>query len=360
MIGSGAHEKILVVDDSPSVIALVRRILMAEGYEVLVATNGAACLEKLPIVRPDLVLLDIMMPGMNGYEACAKIKADDRWRELPVIFFSALATGLDKTRAFDLGAADYVTKPIDSAELVARVRTHLKAAQIRRRELALNEELERGISERTAKIEAALEEKSSLLHEINHRVMNNLQILVALIEQQVEITEDASAGRTLKALQARARTMAFVYQALESDADLSKVRLKPFLDKLVAELSAGRDSSVEVSCDFADETLDIARAMPFALVANELVSNAFTHAFPVAGTSGTIAVRLCASGARYVFTVLDDGVGCPDCAGDEPRSLGLKLVRILAEQLDGMLSVTGGGGTKVEFSFPLPQDGSSP
>jgi PAS domain S-box-containing protein len=206
-----------------------------------------------------------------------------------------------------------------------------------------------------AELRAALREKTTLLREVNHRVMNNLQILASLINQQMAISEGQSPERVLKGLQGRILAMALVYQELESEEDLSKVRLKPFLENLVAGLIGDRVGELAVSCDLADIAIDISHAMPLALAANELVANAFEHAYPPGTRGGRVAVSLTEADGLCNLEVEDWGRGSPESAGAEPSSIGLGLVRILAKQLDGSFSITMGSGSRADFSFPMPR-----
>lgn len=116
---------ILVVDDTPANIGLLGQVLGAE-YEILFATNGYDALNIALTEKVDLILLDVMMPGMDGFETCSRLKADPATSDIPVIFISALSQDLDETRGLDLGAIDYITKPIRPAILTARVRNHLE------------------------------------------------------------------------------------------------------------------------------------------------------------------------------------------------------------------------------------------
>jgi len=137
---------ILIVDDTPENLRVLGDMLDQQGYEVRISTSGPQALDNVTAAPPDLILLDILMPGMDGYEVCRRLKADERLRSIPVIFISALALPDQKTRAFQEGAADFVTKPFQAEEVVARVHTHLKVAQLARveRELAACQaELER-------------------------------------------------------------------------------------------------------------------------------------------------------------------------------------------------------------------------
>ncbi|MCW2235791.1 PleD family two-component system response regulator [Azospirillum canadense] len=116
--------KILVVDDIPSNVHVLSRILKGE-YDIYFATDGAKALDLVQTRLPDLVLLDIMMPGMDGYEVCARIKADPTTRDIPVIFISAKSEVEDETQGLEAGAIDFITKPISPPIVKARVRNHL-------------------------------------------------------------------------------------------------------------------------------------------------------------------------------------------------------------------------------------------
>ena len=101
-------ERILIVDDTPANIQMLMAILKKEGYQLSAATNGRQALEVIEKVAPDLVLMDVMMPDMDGYEACERIKASTRWRDLPIIFLTAKTDIADIVRGFEVGAVDYV------------------------------------------------------------------------------------------------------------------------------------------------------------------------------------------------------------------------------------------------------------
>jgi class 3 adenylate cyclase len=135
--------RILVVDDAPANIQVLSATLKTKGYQVSVATNGKQALEVLARVRPDLILLDVMMPEMDGFETCRRIKASEQWREIPVIFLTARTEVTDIVQGFELGAVDYVAKPFNAHELLARVNTHLTIDELRSSLAQKNAELAR-------------------------------------------------------------------------------------------------------------------------------------------------------------------------------------------------------------------------
>jgi adenylate cyclase len=135
--------RILVVDDTPANIQTLAAILKQHGYQISVATNGKQALDVLARVQPDLILLDVMMPEMDGFETCRRIKESDGLRHIPVIFLTAKTETTDIVQGFELGAVDYVAKPFNPHELLARVNTHLTMDELRRSLAEKNVELGR-------------------------------------------------------------------------------------------------------------------------------------------------------------------------------------------------------------------------
>ena len=131
MTNNDEKKLILLVDDAPANIQIAREILK-DSYKIRVATSGAKALELVNVSpRPDLILLDIMMPEMDGYEVCIRLKADPQTREIPVIFLTAMTEAKDETRGFDVGAVDYIHKPFSPPVVLARVQTHLNLRETR-------------------------------------------------------------------------------------------------------------------------------------------------------------------------------------------------------------------------------------
>jgi DNA-binding response OmpR family regulator/DNA-binding CsgD family transcriptional regulator len=141
---------ILVVDDVPDNVAVLFDFLREHGFKVLVSESGRHALTALSRSAPDLILLDVMMPEMDGLETCRRIKEDPRFADVPVFFMTALGDPVDKVRGLQAGAADYITKPIFPEEVLARIRVHLELRD-RNRELAeQNERLDAAIQQRIA------------------------------------------------------------------------------------------------------------------------------------------------------------------------------------------------------------------
>jgi diguanylate cyclase (GGDEF)-like protein len=152
---------ILVVDDTPENIHLLSEILLEEGYSVRKALNGTMALKAIQAAPPDLVLLDVMMPDMSGYDVCQQLKMNPRHAQIPVIFVSALDQAFDKVKAFDVGGVDYVTKPFQIQEVLARIQNQLALRSAQDQIQQLNAYLEDRVRERTLQLEQVVEELQS-------------------------------------------------------------------------------------------------------------------------------------------------------------------------------------------------------
>jgi DNA-binding NtrC family response regulator len=146
---------ILLVDDTPTNLEILVQVFDKQGYEVFVATDGESAIEQVSSTQPDLILLDVMMPGLDGFETCQRLKANSDTADIPVIFMTALTETQEKVKGFQVGAVDYVTKPIQHEEVLARVTTHLNLRSLQRH-------LEQRVSERTAELQTALDEVEQL------------------------------------------------------------------------------------------------------------------------------------------------------------------------------------------------------
>lgn len=140
---------ILVIDDTPENLNLLSAMLTEQGYKVRSVTKGSTGLRGANAVPPDLILLDVNMPEMNGYEVCQQLKTSDRTRDIPVIFISALGDVLDKVKAFAVGGVDYITKPFQLEEVLARIENHLTIRNLQKQLQAQNQQLQQEIRDRT-------------------------------------------------------------------------------------------------------------------------------------------------------------------------------------------------------------------
>jgi len=152
-----AKQTILIVDDVPENLAVLFEVLSGAGFEVLVAESSSVALERLPVFNPDLILLDVMMPEFDGFEVCKKVKVSPDFSDVPVIFMTALSETVDKVRGFQAGAVDYISKPFETEEVLARVKAQLELRRLRR-ELELRNKTLAAEVERRRVAERQLEE----------------------------------------------------------------------------------------------------------------------------------------------------------------------------------------------------------
>ncbi|MCK5719347.1 MAG: response regulator [Thiomargarita sp.] len=163
---------ILVVDDIPANVGVLFRFLTDNGFKTLVAKNGEQALKLLKFAEPKIILLDVMMPGMDGFEVCKIVKSEDKTKDIPVIFMTALTDTVDKVKGFDLGAVDYITKPFQQEEILARVTSHIKVYKLQQLLKEQNEHLKK-LNE-----ELSVEKKKSddlLLNILPSRIAYNLK-----------------------------------------------------------------------------------------------------------------------------------------------------------------------------------------
>ncbi|MEG4962722.1 MULTISPECIES: response regulator [unclassified Microcoleus] len=166
---------ILVVDDTPTNLQVLFDVLSEQGYRVAIAKNGETALQRVQSSEPNLILLDVMMPGIDGFETCQRLKANPATRDIPVIFMTALSDSVDQVKGLSLGAVDYITKPIQHEEVLARIRVHLQLRNATRI-----------MEQRTNELNQALESfKQAQVHLVQGEKMSALAQLVAGVAHEI-------------------------------------------------------------------------------------------------------------------------------------------------------------------------------
>lgn len=186
---------ILVVDDTPDNLRLLSAMLTAQGYEVRKALNGKMALTACQMVLPDLILLDINMPGMDGYEVCQHLKSDEKTCEVPVIFISALDDVLDKVKAFDVGGVDYITKPFYGEEVISRIQNQINLRLLQNKLKDKNILLQQALLDlQAAQIQQIQNEKmlalGQLVAGIAHEINNPISFIYGNLEYATQYMQD--------------------------------------------------------------------------------------------------------------------------------------------------------------------------
>ncbi|WP_431356804.1 hybrid sensor histidine kinase/response regulator [Komarekiella delphini-convector] len=171
--------RILLVDDNPNNLKVMSEAIQGYGWQALMATDGESAVEQVEYAAPDLILLDIMMPGIDGFETCRRLKANSITQNIPIIFMTALSDTTDKVKGLEIGAVDYITKPFQQEEVIARLKLHLKISH-------LTYTLEQSVQERTAELTQSLQQlQQTQLQLIQSEKMSTLGELVAGIGHEI-------------------------------------------------------------------------------------------------------------------------------------------------------------------------------
>lgn len=200
-------KEIFIIDDNPTNLMVVYDTLELEGYRVQIDSSGLSALQKIKEQLPDLILLDVMMPDINGYEIITQLKNDDETKDIPVIFMSALSEVFDKVKGFQLGAVDYITKPFQLEEVLVRINNHIMLQTLKDELQKKNIELEQKVEERTNELVKANEAlkiakdkaeesdnlKTEFLAQISHEIrtpLNALNGFANFISEKANETKD--------------------------------------------------------------------------------------------------------------------------------------------------------------------------
>lgn len=351
---------VLIVDDNLKNIHVAGNIIKRDlNCNLCFATSGEEAIAKTKEIKPDIILLDIMMPGLDGYETCKIIKESADTKDIPIIFLSAKSDEEDIVKGFAQGASDYVTKPFRAAELIARVQTHLS---LKKKSEQLNK--------------ANLEQK-----EIIHILCHDLTNVLFPIKQVLPALSSKSNGRySKKCLQLIDNGLNIISLVRkmrvldEGKLELGKVQIGQAISDallIVEEKLARKDLKIDL---FIDDNYFI-YAEPISLV-NSVLLNLFTNAIKYSHPGGLITIHVSENEGKIILTVKDHGVGIPKnilpnifdfsssysmpgTKGEKGSGFGLPLVKKFVDKYDAEISISTNqipnttleGGTEVSIQF---------
>ena len=253
-----AQNDVMIVDDQPANLRLLEEMLRRQGHEVRSFPLGRLALAAAMKNPPDLILLDIDMPEMNGYEVCERLRATRELSDIPVIFLSVLSETQDKVKAFLSGAADYISKPFQLEEVYARVKTHLKLHELQRALTGQNERLEQAVAARTRELAEANQRltildhsKNEFLNLISHEFRTPLNGLLGVSELILDGMSSTAENRELQEMyeQSRRRILSILDDALlltQIDVSGDLLRSAP------VSLDAALSRAIEKTAEFAE------------------------------------------------------------------------------------------------------------
>jgi len=379
-----AEATIFLVDDNPTNLGMLFNLLCNAGFKVLVGTDGEMAIEQITYAKPDLVLLDVMMPGIDGFETCRRIKQNPDIQHIPIIFMTALTETVDKVRGFEVGAVDYITKPFEYEEVMVRLRTHLTIQNLRKTLEIQNQSLQQEIIDRTAAESALKVFIHAVSHDLRNPVTAMLMILQNLLNKASREINHPNPDPILvsrhvleRMAQSSDRQLSLIDSLLESHGNEVKgvilhpqsLKLKQIAQQAINDLQPLLDRDRATLSNLIPDDLPLLEidALQISRVFQNLLSNALKHNPP--GLSLTITACLEHNPTRILCTVEDNGIGMTIAQSDRlfelyaqgdrtKRSiglgLGLYLCRQIVEAHGGEISVISTPNVGSKFSFTLP------
>jgi len=369
---------VLVVDDTPENLTLLAALLKGSGYRVRAVPSGALALKAAAAEVPDVVLLDVMMPYMDGYEVCRRLKEDERLRGVPVIFLSALSETLDKVKAFSSGGVDYVTKPFQIEEVEARVGTHVALRRAQVQLDARNRELHESYA-RLQNLETVRKKLTQMIvHDLKSPITAGTYFAAAVRNEAELPGELADAMEDIVTIfrVLNRMTLDMLDVAASEDGKLTprleRVDVGQMLGEVVAELRGA--ARVAKKTLVVDVSAELGPVMADRELLRRVIENLLENAFKYVPDDGKIIVEAgLEEGGEYGIRIRDDGPGVPIEQREwifEPnarlerdvalhtrssRGLGLAFCRLAVEAHGGQISVEDNEPKGCTFVLKLPQ-----
>lgn len=390
--------EILVVDDNPNNLKLVRKLLSEKEFKVRIATSGEMALKSVQSSLPDLILLDITMPGLSGFETCEKLKEDQRTKDIPVIFLSALKEESDIVKGFEVGGVDFVTKPFKSEILLARINTHTALYSLKQDLREKNRTLEKNFKElqeaqdqliRSQKMAALGNMVKGVSHELNTPIgvsITGVSFLKTEAERMIEsmtngtmtksdLTEyfyetDNLGKSILISLQKAAELVKFFKQvSVEQHQDtVAEFNVFENFDDIIKSFKhTFKHKDIQIHNEIPKNITITSYPGVFYQIYTNLLNNAHLHAFDQSD-QGKISIHAELAPEKLTIKVTDDGKGmAPEVKqklfdaffttkrGQGGTGLGMSIVyTLITEKLSGSVEVESEVDKGTSFTISIP------
>jgi two-component system, sensor histidine kinase and response regulator len=340
---------IFVVDDKPDNLRLLSAILTERSYEVRGVTNGSTALMGIQAQTPDLILLDIMMPEMDGYEVCRRLKANPQTQAIPIIFLSAMNEVVDKVKAFNLGGVDYITKPFQVEEVLARIENQLAIRRLQS-QLLRSLEQEKLLNRRIEEM-ATLEERNRIARDIHDSLGHALVALNIQMETAIALwnaNPDQAYEFLVEAKQQGSEALQAVRQSVAA------IRSDPFQGKtLVQAIDRLLQDFYQTTQILPESQIELSQSLPQQLqqVIYRIVQEGLTNICKYAEAS-RVKLQITAINGGLLLILADNGRGF-QCE-ERTTGYGLQGMRERVTALGGNLEIQSqiGAGCRIRVFFP--------
>lgn len=371
---------ILIVDDTKLNLKLLSHVLDNGGYDHIEAQNGREAIQLAKEHQPDLILMDIMMPELDGFEAVKRIKSEEGLEDIPVIFLSALTETDDKIQAFKYGGVDYITKPFQKEETLARIDTHLK---IRKLQNELNERIQI-LKDREIELSRLNKKKDDLVRMVSHDIKNPLTGIIGLVKLMRDTDELSSDDRKhmLSVIENSGNNLLnMVKEVLDRESkkeepeslELKNVELWDVIEQVVSMNKAKSTlKNIELTYNVEPDDLQLeVDRNKIEIALNNLVSNALK--FTPSKGDVTVSAHLTDNDQYVLIEVKDTGIGIPESmkndlfesdlkysrdgtGGEAGTGLGLDIVQLYVNRHNGNVWVESEEDIGTSFFIKLPVD----
>ena len=354
-------DTLLIVDDTPDNVRILRTFLMDAGFKMLIAGDGEEGIQITEYAKPDLILLDIMMPKLNGFEVCRHLKSQKSTQEIPIIFMTALTEVVDKIQGFNLGAADYITKPFNQYEVLARVKTHLTLQNHKRQLEKRNLELD------------------AFAHTVAHDLKNPLASIVNLSDlflerHPVNSPLDFNGIKKIRFIEKAALQAINTVTALltlsgvsrQPNITIQRLEMSEILKQVIQQSLALMITESQAQIDLPKTWVP---AVGYAPWVAEIWTNYLSNGIKYGGQPPHLTLGSDRQSDNMIrFWIRDNGKGLsPENMAKlftpfmrlhqkrvDGHGLGLSIIRQIVEKLDGQVGVESEIGQGSLFYFTLP------